>query len=141
PGRRGGTIVGVPELITDPGDERIADYRALNDVELRTRWEPPHGMVIAEGELLLHPALGAGYRPRSHLLDVARADQLAELPGAPVYTATQEVLQRITGFRVHRGVLASFHRRSVPPPEEVLAAARRVVVCEDVNTHTNLGVI
>jgi tRNA G18 (ribose-2'-O)-methylase SpoU len=131
----------VPELITDPGDERIADYRALTDVELRTRWEPPHGLFIAEGELVLRRALDAGYQPRSYLLDVARADQLADLPGAPVYVASQEVLQLITGFRVHRGVLASFHRRPVPPPEQVLAGARRVVVCEDVNNHTNLGVI
>ena len=47
--------------ITDPEDDRIADYRALTDVELRTRWEPPHGLFIAEGELVLRRALRAGY--------------------------------------------------------------------------------
>lgn len=129
------------EQITDPADDRIADYQALTDVELRTRWEPPHGLFIAEGELVLRRALRAGYRPRSYLIDVARANQLAELPGAPVYTANQAVLARITGFHVHRGVLASFYRRPLPRPEELLPAARRLAICEDVNNHTNLGAI
>jgi len=132
------------DVITDPADERIADYRALTDVALRTRWEPPHGLFIAEGELVLRRALRAGYRPRSFLLDVKRVDQiLADLDpaGAPVYAADQSVLERITGFHVHRGVLASFHRRALPTAAQVLAAARRVAILEDVNNHTNLGAI
>jgi tRNA G18 (ribose-2'-O)-methylase SpoU len=129
------------ELITDPADERIADYRALTDVELRTRWEPPHGLFIAEGELVLRRALRAGYRPRSFLVEAKRAGQIADVSGAPTYGASAEVLQEITGFNVHRGVLASFHRQPLPPASEVLAAARRVVILEEVNNHTNLGAI
>jgi tRNA G18 (ribose-2'-O)-methylase SpoU len=131
----------VVELVSDPDDPRIADYRALTDVELRSRWEPPHGLFIAEGELVLRRALRAGYAPRSYLLDVARVDQLTDLPDAPVYAASQEVLRRTTGFRVHRGVLASFRRRPVPAAGQVLGSARRLVICEDVNNHTNLGAI
>jgi tRNA G18 (ribose-2'-O)-methylase SpoU len=131
----------VVELVSDPGDPRIADYRALTDVELRSRWEPPHGLFIAEGERVLRRALRAGYAPRSYLLDLARVDQLTDLPDAPVYAASQEVLRRTTGFQVHRGVLASFHRRPLPAAGQVLAAARRLVICEDVNNHTNLGAI
>ncbi|MFI5836829.1 TrmH family RNA methyltransferase [Micromonospora sp. NPDC051300] len=129
--------------ITDPDDDRIADYRALTDVELRTRWEPPHGLFIAEGELVLRRALRAGYPARSYLVEAKRADQLADLDtgDAPVYAASAEVLQRATGFHVHRGVLASFHRRALPSAAEVLADARRVVILEDVNNHTNLGAI
>jgi tRNA G18 (ribose-2'-O)-methylase SpoU len=129
------------ELVVDPDDERIADYRALTDVALRTRWEPPHGLFIAEGELVLRRALRAGFAPRSYLLDVARVDQLADLPGAPVYAASQQVLQATTGFHVHRGVLASFHRRPLLAAAELLGSARRLLVCEDVNNHTNLGAI
>jgi len=134
---------GVVHLITEPGDPRLADYRALTDVELRTRWEPPHGLFIAEGELVLRRALRAGFRPRSLLVDAKRVDQLAGIPvaGAPVYAATPEVLREVTGFHVHRGVLASFHRRPLPRAAEVLAAARRVAVLEDVNNHTNLGAV
>lgn len=129
--------------IEDPEDPRIADYRALTDVELRTRWEPPHGLFIAEGELVLRRAVRAGYRPRSFLIDAKRVNQLADLDtgGAPVYAATPQVLARATGFHVHRGVLASFHRRELPTAEAVLGTARRVAVLEDVNNHTNLGAV
>jgi tRNA G18 (ribose-2'-O)-methylase SpoU len=129
--------------VTDPADERISDYRALTDVELRTRWEPPHGLFIAEGELVLRRALRAEYRLRSVLIDAKRVEQVADLLDgpAPVYTATQDLLEKATGFHVHRGVLASFHRRALPTAAEVLATARRVAVLEDVNSHTNLGAI
>jgi tRNA G18 (ribose-2'-O)-methylase SpoU len=134
----------VPEFVTisDPHDERIADYRALTDVELRTRWEPPHGLFIAEGELVLRRALRAGYEPRSFLVDVKRVDQFDDLPGAaPVFAASQDVLEATTGFHVHRGVLASFRRKPLPAAEEVLAGSRRVAVLEGLNTHTNLGAV
>ena len=129
-------------LITDPDDERLGDYRALTDLELRTRWEPPHGLFIAEGELVLRRALRAGYRPRSYLVDAKRVDQLADLAGdAPVYAAPPDVLARATGFHVHRGVLASFHRSPVRTADEVLAGAQRVAILEDVNNHTNIGAV
>lgn len=128
--------------ITSPHDERIADYRALTDVELRTRWEPPNGLFIAEGELVIQRALRGGYRLRSVLVDEKRVTQLTGLPeDAVVYGGTQPVLESITGFHVHRGVLASFHRRPLPALPELLAGARRLAVLEGLNTHTNLGAL
>jgi tRNA G18 (ribose-2'-O)-methylase SpoU len=130
------------ELIADPADERIADYRALTDVELRTRWEPPHGLFIAEGELVLRRALKAGYEPRSYLVETKRVGQLGDIAGAtPVYAGDAEILEQITGFHVHRGVLASFHRKPVRTVAEVLENARRAVILEDINNHTNIGAI
>jgi tRNA G18 (ribose-2'-O)-methylase SpoU len=123
-------------------DERIGDYRALTDLELRTKWEPPNGLFIAEGELVIRRALKAGYALRSVLVDAKRVDQFADLPAdAVVYSATPEVLESITGFHVHRGVLASFHRKTLPSLGELLAGARRLVVLEGLNTHTNLGAL
>lgn len=131
----------MAELITDPDDPRLADYRALTDVELRTRFEAPHGLFIAEGELVLRRALQAGYQARSLLVDLKRVDQIGAIAQCPVYAAGQDLLQRVTGFHVHRGVLASFHRRPLAHARDVLAEAERVVVLEDVNNHTNLGAI
>jgi tRNA G18 (ribose-2'-O)-methylase SpoU len=130
-------------LISDPDDERLADYRALTDVELRTRWEPPHGLFIAEGELVLRRALRAGFAARSVLIDAKRVDQLADLPldGVPVYAATQDVLERVTGFHVHRGVLASFRRKPLLSVADILGTAGRVAILEDLNNHTNLGAV
>src|SRR3954465_1340780 len=96
---------GVLLRLKSADDPRIGDYRALTDLELRTKWEPPNGLFIAEGELVLRRARRAGYRPRSYLVDAKRADQLDDLDDAPVYAATPAVLERATGFHVHRGVL------------------------------------
>jgi tRNA G18 (ribose-2'-O)-methylase SpoU len=50
-------------------------------------------------------------------------------------------MRSITGFAVHRGVLASFDRKTLPSAGELVRGARRVVVLEDVNNHTNVGAI
>jgi tRNA G18 (ribose-2'-O)-methylase SpoU len=42
---------------------------------------------------------------------------------------------------VHRGILGSVHRPPMPAAAELLAAAQRIIVLEDVNTHTNVGAI
>src|SRR2546426_406904 len=119
--------------IRDPGDARIADYRELTDLPLRTAWEPPHGLFIAEGELVVRRALRAGYRPRSFLVDAKRVSQLADVSAAaPLFAAEPEVLEAATGFHVHRGVLASFHRKPPTPAHAVIHAARRLVILEDV---------
>ena len=60
---------------------------------------------------------------------------------APVYSASYDVLRQLTGFNVHRGALASFHRLPLPTVVEVTREARRVVVLEDLVSHTNLGAI
>ena len=133
----------MPVLPVDSADDpRIADFRALTDLELRIRWEPPNGLFIAEGELVIRRALRAGYRLRSILVDEKRTDQFADLPDdAVVYAASPAVLESITGFHVHRGVLASFHRRPLPSLPELLSGARRLAVLEGLNTHTNLGAL
>ncbi|MFG1924121.1 TrmH family RNA methyltransferase [Cryptosporangium sp. NPDC048952] len=128
--------------ITDPEDARIADYRALTDVALREAFEPPHGLFIAEGELVLKRAVRAGYRMRSILVDAKRVDQVDTIaPDAPLYAATPTVLEAITGFHVHRGVLGSVHRPAPNTPADLLGTAKKVLILEDVNTHTNVGAI
>ena len=56
------------ERVESADDERLADYRSLTDVALRTKLEPPHGLFIAESELVIRRALEAGYRPRSMVM-------------------------------------------------------------------------
>jgi tRNA G18 (ribose-2'-O)-methylase SpoU len=126
--------------ITDPADPRIADYVGLTDVVRRSKHEPEAGFFLAEGVPVLLRAVRAGYPLRSVLL--AENRPLPDgLPQAPVYRASYEVLEAVTGFHVHRGVLASFGRLPLPTAEDLLASARRVVVLEEVNNHTNLGAI
>ena len=70
-----------------------------------------------------------------------RMSGLVDEVRCPVYAASYDVLRRLTGFNVHRGALASFHRKPLPPVADVVADARRVVVLEDLVSHTNLGAI
>ena len=58
-----------------------------------------------------------------------------------VLVASPEVLRSVTGYRVHRGALASFERRPLPTPAELVADARFVVVLVDLVDHTNVGAI
>jgi tRNA G18 (ribose-2'-O)-methylase SpoU len=131
--------------IEDPVDPRVADYMTLTDVALRTRFEPPEGLFIAEGELVIRRVVRAGYRLRSLLVSpkmLAASPDLAEMVGdAPVYVASPAVLQALTGFHVHRGALASVGRRALPAAADLIASAERLVVLEDVTSHTNLGAV
>ena len=128
--------------IDDPGDERLGDYRALTDLALRTRFEQPHGLFIAEGHQVIGRALRAGYRMRSLLIDEKRTAQLSHLAeDVPCYAAGPEVLESVTGFHVHRGALASFHRRPLPEPAAILERSERLVVLEGLNIHTNIGAV
>ncbi|WP_322755703.1 RNA methyltransferase [Frankia sp. Cas3] len=134
--------LGIVEII-DPADVRVRDYVGLTDVALRRRREPAEGLFIAEGELVIERARRAGHRPRSLLVGPSKLALVpADLdPDVPVYLAGPDVLAAITGFEVHRGALASMGRRPLIPVADVLATASRVLVCEDVVSHTNLGAI
>jgi tRNA G18 (ribose-2'-O)-methylase SpoU len=130
--------------VSDAADTRLADYMALTDVALRRRKEPADGLFIAEGEKVIRRAVDAGYRVRSLLLAQARVEALGDVLGAadaPCYVAGPELLAQVTGFNVHRGALAAMQRRPLPPVSRLLATARRVVVLEDLNNHTNIGAI
>ena len=102
--------------------------------------EPEKGFFIAESAQVVQRAGAAGYPMRSLLLAEDRA--LPEgMPEGPVLRASYEVLQAVTGFHVHRGVLASFGRLPLRDANEVLAQAERVLVLEAITNHTNLGAV
>ena len=136
----------MPSLVRvdDPADPRLRDYTDLTDVALRRVREPAEGLFLAEGEKVVLRALHAGYAPRSVLTE---AKWLPGIEGAlaahdcPVYLADADLLRTVTGYRVHRGALASMQRRALPSLDDLLATARRVVVLEDLVDHTNVGAV
>ena len=136
-----------------PDDTRLADYTRLTDSGLRTHLEAEHGLFIAEGTKVITRAVAAGYPVRSMLLGKSR---LADLPAlaeasaasaasaaAPtqVYLVPDEVAESLTGYRVHRGALASLARKPLPEASAVIGRARRIVVLEDLVDHGNVGAI
>ena len=125
-------------------DPRLDEYRHLRDVSLRRHLEAEHGLFIAEGEKVVRRAVEAGLTPRSFLMAERWLDGLADVlerTTAPCLVVTEDLAERVTGFHVHRGALASLERPATPPVEEVLADARSVVVLEDIVDHTNVGAV
>jgi tRNA G18 (ribose-2'-O)-methylase SpoU len=130
--------------VDDPDDPRLADYRDLRDVELRKHLEAEHGLFLAEGEKVVRRAVEAGFTPRSFLMAPRWLDGLRDVLGtsdAPCYVVSEDLAERVTGFHVHRGALASLERRPLPSLDEVLERARTVLVLEDIVDHTNVGAI
>jgi tRNA G18 (ribose-2'-O)-methylase SpoU len=133
------------EYIRDPEDPRLNDYVSLRDVALRTSLEAEHGLFLAEGEKVVRRAVEAGYPVRSFLMAPRWLDGLGDVleraGEVPCYVADPQIVEQVTGFHVHRGALASMHRRPLQEVSEVVAGARKVVVLEDLVDHTNVGAI
>ena len=130
--------------VASPADPRVADYVGLTDGARRMRHEQGAGFFIAEGDQVVRRAAAAGHPPRSVLVSPQRlADLSAEVAAlpCPFLVASYEVLEAVTGFHVHRGILASFGRLPDRDPQQVLEQARRVLVLEALNNHTNLGAV
>ncbi len=129
--------------ITDLADPRLADYSHQTDVALKKAQGTEHGLYLAESALVLERALRAGHRPRSVLALGSSVDEAVELVGAdvPIFAGAPELLERLTGYLLHRGLIASMHRPALPTVESLLTDARRVVILENVADPTNVGAI
>jgi tRNA G18 (ribose-2'-O)-methylase SpoU len=125
-------------------DDRLADYVRLRDASLRRHLEAERGLFIAEGAKVIRRAVAAGYRPRSFLLAERWLADLADVvdacPDVPVFLVAEALAEEITGFHVHRGALASLHRKQRHSVDDLLAMDRLVVI-EDLVDHTNVGAI
>lgn len=128
----------IPELIA---------YAGMSEPQLKTMFEPQVGAFVAETQMIIKRALEAGYEPISYLIeDTYLSCFMDEIPKnfyatQPVYVASHDVLCKITGYELTRGMLALMRRKTEDTPKSVLCDARRIVVLEDVMNPTNLGAI
>jgi tRNA G18 (ribose-2'-O)-methylase SpoU len=129
--------------ITELSDARLADYSHQTDVALKKAQSTEHGLYLAESALVLERALRAGHKPRSVLALGGTVDEAMALvgPDVPIFTGPGELLAELTGYVVHRGLIASMHRPALPLVSELLVDARRIVVLENVADPTNVGAI
>ena len=129
--------------IADLGDPRLSDYAHLTDVALK-KSGGEHGLYLAESLLVLERALRAGHEPRSVLALGSAVDSALEVVGdrdVPVFAGAPELLEELTGYLLHRGLIASMHRPALPSIPALLQDARRIVVLENVVDPTNVGAI
>lgn len=151
------------EPIADPADSRVADFVGLSDPASRRRLERGSGdadadsglgFFVAEGALVIGHLLRSPYRVRSFLvterglrtLEPVLRDRGPTAAGAPVYLATQSVMEEIAGFNFHRGSLAAADRRRLPEAAALAAGddprlPRRILLVEGVGDHENLGAL
>ena len=130
--------------ITELSDPRLADYAHLTDVALKKAQGSEHGLYLAESLLVFERALRAGHEPRSVLALGASVDDVLALVGdrdIPIFTGPGELLEELTGYVLHRGIIASMHRPALPSVSTLIASAKRIVVLENVADPTNVGAI
>ena len=132
--------------IADPTDARLTDYLSLTDLKLRNSLESATGLYMAESATVIRRALAAGHQPRSMLLTERWLGQVESLVeefnlDLPIYLGTDEIITPITGFHLHRGILAAMHRPILPGVASIIANAKRLAILEDLVDHTNVGAI
>ena len=138
----------MPDIIeiTDLNDDRIGLFTRLTEAQLRNRLEPEKGIFIAESAKVVRLALEMGCKPVAYLMErrqlTNQGREFIENAGSvPIFTADDEVLEGLTGYRLYRGVLAAMRRPKLPSVDEVLKNAHRVAVLEGIVDSTNIGAI
>ena len=138
----------MPQIIeiTDFYAPELDVYARLNENQLLNRAEPEKGLFIAESPKVVERAMNAGYEPVSMLvekkhIEAEAKEVIARAGNIPVYTAEFEVLKKLTGFALTRGVLCAMRRRALPKVEDVCQGARRIAILENVMNPTNVGAI
>lgn len=132
--------------ITDLEIPELEVYIHKKEVQLLHYYEPEPGIFIAESPNVILRALEAGYEPLSLLMEKKPLDEkeraiLDRCGEIPVYTASLEVLTRITGYQLARGMLCAMRRKALPSLKGICEGKRRIAILEDVVNPTNVGAI
>lgn len=129
--------------LNQPG---VEIYSTLTETQLRNKLHPEQGIFIAESPKVIRVALEAGFTPLSLLCEKRHitgdaADIIAQCGDITVYTGERELLARLTGYTLTRGVLCAMRRPQPRSVEEVCKGATRVCVINGVVDTTNIGAI
>ena len=147
--------------ITDPRDTSIDIYASLSEPQLRHYRDPDGGIFIAESCKVIGRALDGGMKPESVLVSRAVFEKaevaalLARVGEVPVYRASSEVMESITGYHLTGGILCSMTRPELPAAEDLLkpdaadsestpalsATRSRIAVLENIVNPTNVGAV
>ena len=134
--------------ITDFDAPELDVYARLTEAQLLNKDHPEDGLFIAESPKVISRALDGGYEPVSVLVekkqvleDAETIAVLGKCGNVPVYTVEFEVLTKLTGFKLTRGMLCAMKRRRLPGLQEICNGCDRIAVLENVMNPTNVGAI
>lgn len=132
--------------ITDFNAPELDIYARLTENQLLNRHEPEKGIFIAESPKVIERALDFGCEPISILVEEKHIegqakDIIARCNNIPVFTAEFDVLTKLTGFQLTRGMLCAMRRPVLPTVKDVCLNANRIAILESVMNPTNVGAI
>jgi len=132
--------------ITNFSAPELDVYARLTEAQLRNKLEPEKGIFIAESPKVITLALNAGCVPVSLLMERRHIDGdgkeiIARCRDVPVYTASRENLEQLTGYKLTRGVLCAMYRPRMHSVDAICSNARRIAVLEGIVDSTNVGAI
>ena len=141
--------------ITDINAPELDVFSRISEVQLYRYYEPEIGIFLAESANVILRALEAGYEPLSMLVEKDRIEIEArpvfdaieklygreKLDSMPVYTADTEIVTKLTGYTLVRGLWMTLRRKPETPIEEFCRDKKRITVLFDVVNPTNVGAI
>ncbi|MCH2160807.1 MAG: RNA methyltransferase [Phycisphaerales bacterium] len=136
------------EYTSNPDDPRLEDFRDIRDRDLRGR----QGIFIGEQGLVVERMLDRPELVRRVLVSEARRPWLEDAlasrghPDVACLVVPTDIVERIAGFDLHRGVLASGNRAALESPslEQVVPGDEQsatILCCDSINNMDNIGML
>ena len=125
-------------------------YARCTEARLLNKDHPEEGMFIAESPKVIGRALDAGYEPLSVLVEKKQMEENEETSQimnrfddtkVSIFTADFEVLTKLTGFKLTRGMLCAMRRKPLRKFQDLCDGINRIVILENVQNPTNVGAI
>ena len=125
-------------------------YARCTEARLLNKDHPEEGMFIAESPKGIGRALDAGYEPLSVLVEKKQMEENEETSQimnrfddtkVSIFTADFEVLTKLTGFKLTRGMLCAMRRKPLRKFQDLCDGINRIVILENVQNPTNVGAI
>ena len=141
--------------ITDITAPELEVFTKCSEPQLYRYFEPELGIFVAESASVILRALEDGYEPLSVLVETGRMEGEAapvfeaierywgreKLDTIPVYTAGVDIVTRLTGYALVRGLWMTMRRRPATPLQEFCRDKKRMVVLFEVVNPANAGAI
>ena len=125
-------------------------YARCTEAWLLNKDHPEEGMFIAESPKVIGRALDAGYEPLSVLVEKKQMEENEETSQimnrfddtkVSIFTADFEVLTKLTGFKLTRGMLCAMRRKPLRKFQDLCDGINRIAILENVQNPTNVGAI
>lgn len=125
-------------------------YARCTEARLLNKDHPEEGMFIAESTKVIGRALDAGYEPLSVLVEKKQMEENEETSQimnrfddtkVSIFTADFEVLTKLTGFKLTRGMLCAMRRKPLRKFQDLCDGINRIAILENVQNPTNVGAI